>query len=351
MRRLHLGDQVYTWENGCMLHAQRLMDLGRNPGVTPALQRKMEEQAAARLQVAYRHVWGKRWCALALSHASHLMLWSDNDVTNDFTCDYNADGTQTYDPAYLRVAIRVYEAYQKQLRAPTCCGSTGMRLGAPPAKPALRQDWAYQRYDFVGVFLIDMRGNLVDEAGVLHRNPILGRAQRAALEAAFATPGIRCMLVGAEIPFVGPTPQGCVEGVARGMAFLGEHWPYHLEELTWLLDLCFSWKAAEAGREVVLLAGDIHVGVDSTIYDSATGESIRHVTTSPITNAVSPFFPPREGQLNERYTYKHTVLDGLHNYCALDIVLLPDGRTVQADVVLVGVPEPKSGASRMEPDM
>jgi len=140
MRRLHLGDQVYTWENGCMLHAQRLMDLGRNPGVTPALQRKMEEQAAARLQVAYRHVWGQRWCALALSHASHLMLWSDNDVTNDFTCDYNADGTQTYDPAYLRVAIRVYEAYQKQLRAPTCCGSTGMSVGAPPAKPALRQD-------------------------------------------------------------------------------------------------------------------------------------------------------------------------------------------------------------------
>ena len=161
----------------------------------------------------------------------------------------------------------------------------------------------------------------------------------AALEAAFAKPGVRCMVVCAEIPFVGPTPEGARSG-AEKLPFLKEHWPYLLDELLWLLDLCFTWKAASAGREVLLLAGDIHVGVDSLITDATTGLTIRHITTSSITNAISKFFNPLEGALSERYSYTHKVLDGLHNYADLDLKLMPDGATVEAKVELVGVPIP-----------
>ena len=89
------------------------------------------------------------------------------------------------------------------------------------------------------------------------------------------------------------------------------------------------------------LAGDNgHVGVDSVIADAASGLTIRHVTTSPITNEVSTFHPPLHGRLNERYTYTHTLLDdAVHNYCMLDLALGADGR-VAAKVELVGVPEP-----------
>ena len=119
-----------------------------------------------------------------------------------------------------------------------------------------------------------------------------------------------------------------------------EHWPYLLDELLWLLDLCFEWKAASPGREVVLLAGDIHVGVTSAIRDAQTGLTIQHLTTSPITNSVSKFFNPLEGALSDRYTYTHTVLDGLHNFADLDLRLADDGTTVEAKVKLVGVPIP-----------
>ena len=90
----------------------------------------------------------------------------------------------------------------------------------------------------------------------------------------------------------------------------------------------------------MLLAGDIHVGVDSVITDSQTGLTIRHVTTSPITNSVSPFFNPLEGEINERYSYTHKVLDKLHNYCSLDISLADDGVSVEATVELIGLAEP-----------
>ena len=337
---LHLGDQVYTWENGAMPSALRVMDLGLSPLSNAPVQRKMSKAASKFLQESYRHCWNQPWCAKALAHSSHLMIWSDNDVTNDFTCDFKADGTQTYDPAYLRVAMRVYESYQKQLRTPG--SQLSLDVGPPPANPALLKEWLWQVYGFVGVFLFDMRGNLIDDAGVVHKgNERLGEAQKEAFQAALATPGVRCLVVGAEIPFVGPTPEAARKGVEGGLTFLCEHWPYNLHELTYVLDLLFAWKAAEAGREVVLLAGDIHVGVDSLIKDSETGLTIRHITTSPITNSVSPFFNPLDGTINERYSYTHKVLDGLHNYCSLDLSLSDDGVSVEAKVELIGVAEPK----------
>ena len=51
------------------------------------------------------------------------MLWSDNDVTNDFTVAVEGDGSQEHDPEYLRVAVWVYQLYQKQLRMPGCIDS------------------------------------------------------------------------------------------------------------------------------------------------------------------------------------------------------------------------------------
>ena len=38
--------------------------------------------------------------------------------------------------------------------------------------------------------------------------------------------------------------------------------------------------------QVVMLGGDIHCGVTSDIHDEDTELSIRHVTTSPVTNHV-----------------------------------------------------------------
>ena len=48
-----------------------------------------------------------------------------------------------------------------------------------------------------------------------------------------------------------------------------------------------SYLTAVPGREVIMLGGDIHVSVDSEIQDIKSGTTIRHITTSPVTNHVS----------------------------------------------------------------
>lgn len=185
--------------------------------------------------------------------------------------------------------------------------------------------------------MIDMRGNRILPSGHLKPGlpPILSERQKIAFADALASDGLKCILVCAEVPFVGPDPEGIKEQ-AKKLKFLKDHWPYELEQLIWLLDKLFSWKSAERGREVIMLGGDIHVSVDSVITDNLSGQTIRHITTSPITNSVSPFHPPLQGSLNYRYTYKHTPLLNRRTYCAIDLSL--HGGAVAAAVELVGFP-------------
>lgn len=88
-----------------------------------------------------------------------------------------------------------------------------------------------------------------------------------------------------------------------------------------------------------MLAGDIHVGVDSLIVDAQTGLTIRHITTSPFTNSPGKFHNALQGRLSDRYSYTHTPLGPVRNYATLDLAIRADG-AVQADVELVEVPLP-----------
>ena len=43
------------------------------------------------------------------------MIWSDNDVANDFTTMKNAEGEQAYNPEFLRCGIKVRSVELKLL--------------------------------------------------------------------------------------------------------------------------------------------------------------------------------------------------------------------------------------------
>jgi len=327
---LHLGDQVYTKEHDWKTSAMRVMDTVEKPGVSEQLRHRMERQALERLQMSYRATWYPPEVATALAHSSHLMIWSDNDVANDFTILKKKDGSQAYTPSFLRVGMRAYRMYQRQLWDPECVTSQKAVEGLPEV-----EEWHFHVYGSCGVFMIDMRGNRIRPDGVQKEGNILSARQRRAIQEAFATPGLTCMLVCSEIPFVGDSPEAIREK-AQKFSFLKDHWPYQIAELTWLLDLCFGFKAAAHGREVVLLGGDIHVSVDSTIMDRLTGLALRHITTSPITNHVCGFFPKLEGSLNDRYSYAHRPLLGQRTFCTIDLSFSSGG--VASRVELVGVP-------------
>eukprot|EP00927_Polykrikos_kofoidii_P078942 TRINITY_DN75744_c0_g1_i1.p1 TRINITY_DN75744_c0_g1~~TRINITY_DN75744_c0_g1_i1.p1 ORF type:complete len:502 (+),score=56.05 TRINITY_DN75744_c0_g1_i1:47-1507(+) len=331
---LHLGDQVYTWANGCTTAAMRIMDNIKKPGLTEAVKCKMQTNAAAKLQESYQCTWSQPSCAIALAHSSHHMIWSDNDVTNDFTVARKQDGSQEFLPEYLTIGMCVYRMYQRALWDPA--GSVDQAVLRSQER---MEEWHFHTYGPCGVFLMDLRGNRIRPNGELYGGlpPLISEQQRISVERAFETCGMTCMILCSEIPFVSEKPEG-IRQKAEKFPFLKDHWPYQLDELVWILELCFSWKSANPNRELIMIAGDIHISVDSVITDSLTGLSIRHITTSPITNSVSEFYPELKGQLNERFSYRHEPLHKQRTFCTVD-VSWKDGKAV-ASVQLIGFPVP-----------
>jgi phosphodiesterase/alkaline phosphatase D-like protein len=304
----HLGDQVYTWENGCQLAAMRALDLCGMEGVSPELVAKMKTLGAHKLQEAYQATWSLEHTAAALSHSSHLMIWSDNDITNDFTIARNKEGTQMWDKEYLSTAMRVYRMYQRALHDPDVV--TGQNELDSREEV---EEWHTHIYGALGVFFIDMRGNRIKpdgeikpkQAGPTDPLPsVMSQKQRDDMLAMFANEDLLCVVICAEIPFAGEDPDG-IQKKALKFPMLKDHWPYQMEELLFILDNSFKFKASKPGREVIFLVGDIHVSVETVITETSTGMEILQLTTSPITNDVSRFRPALEGKIDDRYTYKH----------------------------------------------
>ena len=94
-------------------------NLPRSQRPAEAVTRPAQSRPCFTRQEAYKATWAEPHVAQALAHASHLMVWSDNDVANDFSCMRGADGRQAYTPAYLRVAMTTYQWYQRSLWDPS----------------------------------------------------------------------------------------------------------------------------------------------------------------------------------------------------------------------------------------
>ena len=355
---LHLGDQVYAKDNNWKKAAMRVTELLQDPEICKNKEfvAKVQSRAFKKLQEAYRATWSNsQGIAEALAHSSHLMLWSDNDVANDFTILRKPDGTQAYSPQYLRVAMTVYQYYQRQLRDPKYpVALPGAKAGTEPHVPSVSpsnvEEGLFQLYGKCGLILIDSRGHRIQPNGELVaatldgvEEPMMSEHMRKMIDDAFATPGLSCLLVCSDIPFVGDSPEACAKKVDK-FPFLKDHWPYpggNLKELTWLLDKCFAFK--KGGGEVVMVGGDIHCGVDSQINDSTTGTTIRHITTSSVTNHVCGFYPELEGQLNDRYSYVHRPLPKMEGarqrtYCKLNVNFDASTGSSTVDIDLVVVP-------------
>jgi len=60
------------------------------------------------------------------------------------------------------------------------------------------------------------------------------------------------------------------------------------EELGSYLDTLVSWKKAEEGRDVLILGGDLHFGVESNIMDKDGNVVLKQVITSAISNKPPP---------------------------------------------------------------
>jgi len=317
---LHLGDQVYNKgedsDHTCALFGSEFQQV-----TDPRKKKQWMKRAQELLAKKYRDTWNKLKTRECLQQGCHLMIWSDNDVANDFTTLKDQNGEQAYPAAFLQAGIKMYQEYQRSLWDINFSGG----LDEMPGDDEYFHEYHSHVYGPVGIFLMDIRGHRITEDGIQKSdNPMICEAQWDAFDAFFDNEDLKVIIVASEVPFVGDDPITIQEKAAK-VDFLKDHWPYNKDELVRVLDKCFNWKSQnENEREVLLIGGDIHCGVTSEIFDNETDLTIRHVTTSPVTNHVCPYYPDNVGAINERYNYVHNPLgDKYRNYAEIVINFEP----------------------------
>ncbi len=292
----------------------------------------MTERAHELWRQKYRENFTRPFKRDVLASTSNLMIWSDNDVANDFTTlkDPVNAGDQQYHPMFLKCGMEAYRDYQRKLWDP----ESDCRLTEDYGEVA---EWHSHCYGPVGIFFFDLRGNRITSDGVQQSdNNLLSEAQWEAFENFMSNPDMRAAILCSETPFIGEEPEVCKEKVeAGGMDFLKDHWYYNDQELLKLVEICFNWKAeADGAKDVILVAGDIHCGVTSCLTDEETGLQINHYTTSPVTNHVCKFFPSLSGSLSERFHFNHLPLGkNFRNYLDVDIRFDEDTTSIQAKLI------------------
>ena len=89
----------------------------------------------------YRTTFSSKGKVDLIRKVSNLMIWSDNDVANDFTTKKNGDGTQKYHPKFLQCGMWAYREYQLRLWDPNCCHHLGDKV----------QEWHSHVYGNIGI--------------------------------------------------------------------------------------------------------------------------------------------------------------------------------------------------------
>ena len=326
---LHVGDQIYP-DSEDILHADEIFNKIFDE-LDDEKKRSMMLRARAMYRNKYRTVFASKGKVDLMKRVSNLMIWSDNDVANDFTTMKKEDGSQMYHPNFLQCGMRAYREYQRRLWDPECRSHLGEEV----------EEWHSHVYGNIGIFMCDLRGNRINGSGVQSSdNSLLSAKQWSDLETFFANPELKVIIICSETPFIGDEPEVVKKTVADipSLAFLRDHWPYNEDELIRLLDLCFAWKnkseVDDIPRELILIGGDIHCGVTSIVRDNETGMQITQLTTSPVTNHVCGFFCKLSGNISQRYNFSHLPLgDKFRNYADVHINIAEDDVFVQAKLV------------------
>eukprot|EP00455_Lapot_gusevi_P056160 TRINITY_DN925_c0_g3_i1.p1 TRINITY_DN925_c0_g3~~TRINITY_DN925_c0_g3_i1.p1 ORF type:complete len:481 (+),score=104.80 TRINITY_DN925_c0_g3_i1:22-1443(+) len=269
------GDQVYA--DPAFDQGVRIL---RDPTIP-------EHEKDHRILMCYKEIYRATWnvpsCQTLLANAPHLMLWDDHEVRNDW-------GTMAQDTnpasADWRIALQARKAYwQYQRQLWDDIANVDNRLKDPECH--------LHRWGAFGIILLDSRG-CRSFAADPHDPPnrkFLGQHQHDIIRAALKPDGllgdVRGLVVVMSMPPVYcnaalSSCMSCIPPLVDKMGF-----GLHNEEQGVFLDMLDEWKGKAGERQLLLLGGDLHYGMRSTI--SFQG---RFIAQQMVSSAISNSPPP-----------------------------------------------------------
>jgi len=233
-------------------------------------------------RAVYRSTWGKYSTAMALASVPNYMVLDDHEITDDWGDEEEHKQIKTLNSPVNFVANcgwQVWNEYQAQLWQ-----------DVPDLRTGLQRAHIFHKVHDIGIAIVDVRASktFLRAPGKISR-PYLGDEQWAEFESALAPGGlyddVRNLIVCSPVPvaFMSPkTTKALARTVADDMIGL---WTGNGElELPHLLDLLWKWKTTKKHREVTIAAGDIHIGVQTTIFRDNL-PAFHQVTASAIHNS------------------------------------------------------------------
>jgi phosphodiesterase/alkaline phosphatase D-like protein len=262
---LHIGDQIY----GDSAFAEGLAEVRAMGRTAPA--RRRVRQAFERL---YHMSWSHPATRRVLAHACNLMIWDDHEVRNSWG-GYATDRDPDTDEFFVgSIAREVSQQYQRALWS--------------AADASAPHEGHAHAYGELGVLFLDQR----TARSFAHQpqRPYLGTSQwtwlRHELQSGSLSK-VRALVLVTSVPlcYVSTFASNTWDWAVSD---LRDHWthPDHRTELVELLVELRRWLAT-AGREVLVLGGDVHVGGRTVIehqHQGAWQPLCEQLITSPVTN-------------------------------------------------------------------
>jgi len=341
---IHLGDQVYL-DMG-FAEDQNIFKIGVNESKpyprameilddTPREQwQEKADEIRELIKDEYRRTWNFPSVKAVLAKVPSLMILDDHEVRDDWGWRSEDWTTDTADYFYGTLAREVYYKYQRQLREDINFDNIS----------SYEREYFYRIINNVGFYFFDYRGirswqrNETDLEGSQ-----IGSKQKEFITNLLKENGtfsnVSAVFMVSTIPLVAVS-----EDISNAAELfyddLQEGWINNPDDLVWLLNLMDSWKKGKAGRDIMVISGDIHMGGksnfsrnDEFLFRQFTASSIASFPVPDVAFTVFEQIQETEQELPSDYAYKNYGWTNKYNYGLVASEVVNDEAVLDAYLV------------------
>ncbi|MFD2205795.1 alkaline phosphatase D family protein [Kiloniella antarctica] len=317
---VHIGDQIYG--DSAFQEAESLLE---GALVGSAAQQEQIRDLYRRL---YRMTWRFPATRDVMANVPNLMIWDDHEIRDDWGSRAGDNNPATQAHHIGTLAQEVFREYQRQL------------WQSADDWPDNKFEGHFHKWGEIGLLFVDQRGGRTFEFDPAR--PYLGTEQWNQISTALSPGGyfddVRGLVVVTSVPLV-YLGDAITNGGSGLVDDLQDHWAYgtHRAEQVEMLRALRKWKAV-GGRELLVVGGDVHIGVHTDIkHNNQT--IFKQLITSPMTNKPPGFLGFKalkamlelEESLTDSYAFEHSDYTRLRNY-GMVLVRIPEDVTATPKV-------------------